>query len=211
MSKDIITNVGHSTVVVSDTTVHWVSGMAICADGAGRAYAMPDSGLIGLDDIRNAGRPGKWVGVVTDNGKPTGRPIVQGPNDPNPGFLVSQTSLCDAHYPPESPKRYVDSENVPYIVIPMDLLMWLRPGDVGMVKNRVNGRSCASIVADVGPQGKLGEGSIYLAANLAIPASPRYGGALANVAYTIYRKSSKGWPRTLADIQEQIKQLTSIA
>src|SRR5690242_9239867 len=52
------------------------SGMAIDADGAFRAYH-PDDRL-GLDSLAHAGRFGNWWALVTDNGKSSGHPVVQG-------------------------------------------------------------------------------------------------------------------------------------
>src|SRR5262249_49419827 len=52
------------------------SGMAIDADGAFRAYHPNDR--LGLDSLAHAGHQGNWWALVTDNGKASGRPIVQG-------------------------------------------------------------------------------------------------------------------------------------
>ena len=71
-----------------------------------------------LDWKRNGGHPGNWFGVVTDSGEKTGEPIVQGPNDPCPGFYVSSTSLVDQARAPHDPSRYVDARKIPYIAFP---------------------------------------------------------------------------------------------
>ena len=55
--------------------------MEIDADGACHAYhPRPDSDR-GLDSPEDAGHPGNWFGVVTDNGKPDGAPVVQKSGD----------------------------------------------------------------------------------------------------------------------------------
>src|SRR5215470_6261074 len=67
------------------------AGMAIDADGAPTAYH-PVHGR-GLDNLANAGHQGNWYGVVTDTGQKNGKPVVQGSQDPAPGFYVSPTAL----------------------------------------------------------------------------------------------------------------------
>jgi hypothetical protein len=49
----------------------FLSKLAIDADGAPRAYhpalpRRPSGSPPGLDDLRNAGRPGNWFAIVTD-------------------------------------------------------------------------------------------------------------------------------------------------
>src|SRR3990172_2424520 len=63
--------------------------MYIDADGSPRAYGPSNSGL---DWTANAGSPGNWWGVVTDN---NGDPVIQGSGDPFPGMYVSSTSLVN--------------------------------------------------------------------------------------------------------------------
>jgi hypothetical protein len=52
------------------------SGLAIDADGAFRAYHPNDR--LGLDSLAHAGNRSNWWALVTDNGKTSGRPVVQG-------------------------------------------------------------------------------------------------------------------------------------
>src|SRR6266436_10005109 len=70
------------------------SGLAIDADGAFRAYHPNDR--LGLDSLAHAGHQGHWWALVTENGKASGRPVVQGKSDPAPGYYVSMTALYDA-------------------------------------------------------------------------------------------------------------------
>ena len=58
------------------------SGLMIDADGAYHAYH-PDK-KSGRDYLGNAGRPGNWWALVTDNGKPSGNPVIQSKSDPAP-------------------------------------------------------------------------------------------------------------------------------
>ena len=71
-----------------------------------------------LDWKANGGHPGNWFGVVTDTGQSSGNPIVQGPNDPCPGFYVSSTSLADHSKGQHDPLRYVDARKIPYLAYP---------------------------------------------------------------------------------------------
>ncbi len=143
--------------------VFYKSRMQIDADGAPDAYH-PQSSK-GRDNLANAGHSGKWWGVVTDNGKKSGTPVVQGPADPKPGFYVSTTSLSYRGHKIRDPAKYVDSTSVPYIAMPPELAKrtGARLGDLAVVINGKNQQMHYAIFADVGQKGKLGEGSIALA------------------------------------------------
>jgi hypothetical protein len=163
---------------------------------------MPGSGHRGLDHIDNAGKPGDWWGVVTNAG---GCPVVQGDSDPAPGFCVSTTALVDPRYADRDPRRYVDSETVPYASVPRDLTgqRGVRMGDVAIAIYK--GIAVGAIVADVSPAGHYGEGSIALASALGLPADPRSGGVAMGVTWLVFPAShaSPVWPRTVSDFQAQ--------
>jgi hypothetical protein len=171
------------------------AGLAIDADGAPTAYHSEDKGL---DYLANAGRPGNWWGLVTDNGAPSGRPIIQKENDSAPGYYVSTTALQDTAKPRTSPARYLDSRTVPYVSVPRPILRsthsdGIRVGDVAAVTYG-EGRTAFAIVGDIGPANKLGEGSIALAKILGIPSNPRSGGVPSGVAYALFPGSGRGTP-----------------
>ena len=178
----------------------YVAGLAIDADGAFRAYH--PSNRLGLDTIVHAGNPGNWWALATDTGEISGRPVVQGKDDPAPGYYVSMTSLYDAtNLNERDPHRYVDAAKIPYVVLPPVGLKHAKLGDFATVVNLKNGKSAAAIVADESaPQLKLGEGSIALAEALGIDSDPRSGGSDGGVAYVIYPDSGNGKPRALEDI-----------
>ncbi len=129
------------------------SGMTIDADGAPNAYH-PDN--TGLDDLANAGTPGRWEGLAKD---PYGEPYIQGPDDPYPGYYVSSTALADRSKPPNDPTRYVDASKIPFIVLPGGMARQLgaRPGDFVAVFNQRNGKSSYAIFGDVGPFDRIGK------------------------------------------------------
>ena len=192
-------------VYTLDNALCWVSGASVDGDGAPTCYAPEGSGLVGLDYLANAysdspaGR--HWFGVVCDA---TGQPIVQGEGQPAPGYYVSATALVNAAFPVGDARRYVDSETVPFISVPPQLLkMGVRMGDVSLVTNRQNGRSVAAVVADVGPHSAIGELSVAAAVALGIPSSPRNGGASHGICYLVFPGSTRGWPREQADVAQQ--------
>jgi len=181
--------------------------LAIDADGAFRAYHPSDR--LGLDSLAHAGHRGDWWALVTDNGKTSGRPVVQGKSDPAPGYYVSTTALYDPNNPnTRDPHRYVDAATIPYIVLHPTALNHARLGDFATVVNFQNGKISAAIVADESaPDLPVGEGSIALAEALGINSSPRHGGKDGGVAYLIYPGSGNGRPRPLKEIVANSNQL----
>ncbi len=183
------------------------SKMAIDADGAPNAYHPSNRGA--LDYLGNAGRPGNWWGVVTDSGAADGTPVVQKAGDPCPGFYVSATSLQDKSKSRTDPRRYVDSAAVPYVALPRELRdQGMQLGDLALVVHSKSGAQCYAVFADVGPRGKLGEGSVALAQALGIPSSPKNGGSeRAEVIYLTFPGSGAGWPLSIDQLNQQAEAL----
>lgn len=176
------------------------AGLAVDADGAYRAYH-PDNRL-GFDSIEHAGHPGNWWALATDTGTPKGRPVVQGKDDPAPGYYVSMTALFDASIINErNPRRFVDAASIPYVVLPPEGFKHAKLGDFATVVNLRNGKVAGAIVADESaPELPMGEGSIALANALGIDSNPRTGGVEQGVAYVIYPGSGNGKPQPLDEI-----------
>ena len=172
------------------------AGMTIDADGSPNAYSPDDTGL---DELSNAGVPGHWDGVIQDE---NGNPIVQGPDDPFPGFYVSCTSLVDRAKGRLDPARYVDASRIPYLVLPGGLARdaGARLGDFAVVMNVREHKTAYAIFADVGT---LGEGSIALADNLGIWSDARRGGRRAGLFYLVFPRSGNGQPRPVEEIKEE--------
>jgi hypothetical protein len=179
------------------------AGMTIDADGAPNAYH-PDN--TGLDDLRNAGSPGNWEGLAKDR---DGEPYVQGPDDPFPGYYVSETALADRSKPVNDPTRYVDASKIPFIVLPGSMArdVGARPGDFAVVINQNNGKSSYAIFGDVGPFDRIGEGSIALAENLEIRSDARNGGARRGILYVVFPGSGNGQPRSIDEINAETEKL----
>jgi hypothetical protein len=197
---------GRQVLRAPDGSLVFEAGLAIDADGAPQAYH-PAPGL-GLDHLANAGKPGNWWALVTDDGSSKGQPVVQGPGDPAPGYYVSATALEDPTRPRADPRRYVDSSTVPYVVLPPQALApklegGPRLGDFALVTNVATGKTSYAIVADVGPAAKLGEGSMALAVALGLPSDPKRCGAAAGVRVVVRPGSGNRRPRTAADIDRE--------
>jgi len=167
-------------------------------DGAPRAYSPRGRAGGALDYTANAGHPGNWYGIVTNNNRPSGTPIIQGPNDPAPGFYVSSTSLADGTKKSVDPRRYVDASTVPYVVLPSQLQKTggAKMGDIATVINLKTGKLSHAIVADSGPSNHIGEGSLAL--EKAIGAS-----GSVDLLWIVYPGTAQNphWPVAAATIQ----------
>ena len=174
----------------------FVARMAIDADGAPNAYNADDTGL---DELVNAGHPGHWDGILADE---SGNPLVQGADDPFPGFYISCTALSDRTKAPHDPSRFVDASKIPYIVLPGELSAQTgaRLGDFAVVTNLRSGRSSYAIFADIGT---FGEGSVALAANLGIWPDARNGGTRGGVVYLVFPGSGNRQPRPIEEINSE--------
>src|SRR5437870_13337515 len=105
-----------STLQDDNSALFYETGMMIDADGGYHAYN-PDH-KSGLDYLGNAGKPGNWWALVTDNGKPSGNPLIQTTSDPAPGCYISTTSLQDSSVDRADPRRYVHAESRNSFVLP---------------------------------------------------------------------------------------------
>jgi hypothetical protein len=183
----------------------FTSKMAIDADGSPRAYH--PSNILGLDDICTQGR----YGIAQREVNGVKELFIQDEYDPCPGYYVSQTSLYDATKEDWDPSKYVNSEKIPYIVLPPQYIAkpkavsWkMNFGDFGVVINLKNRRVVYVMVAEDGPVDKIGEGSIALANALGVPSNPRKGGTdgEAYIFYLLFPGSGvgNGQLRSLAEI-----------
>ena len=202
--------IGYSNINTLDddnSAFFYHSGLMIDADSAYHAYH-PD-GRSGLDYLGNAGRPGNWWALVTDNGQPNGRPLIQTASDPAPGFYISTTSLEDPNCDRKDPRRYVNAEAVNFIVLPGRLGLGAKLGDFAVVLRPSTGAYDYAVYADVGPASKIGEASIALAAALGVPSSPKTGGVGHGIAYIVFPGSAQNWPLSQPEIDQYGAQLFS--
>jgi hypothetical protein len=184
----------------------WSSGLAVDADGHPEAYH-PEGSPPGLDWLANAGSPGNWWGIATDD---NGRPYVQKAHQEAPGFYVSTTALIDHTLQINSPARYVHSGKVPFIVLPSSPKFSSSQalGDLAMCFNLESGNSSWALYADIGPKNQIGEGSMALCEALGLSDSPKNGGTSAEIIVTVFWPGSKiGWPRANRELEERAKSL----
>lgn len=216
---DVIDHIGNVPIFATPDggAIYFKTGMTIDADGAYRAYKIRNQGLDFDDNGKNPCAPnGRWIGVVVDN---AGRPIPQQSNHPCPGFLISTTSLQDATRSNTDPMRYVDSEAVPFIVLPGGHLGRASLGDYALVVNTENGRMVHAIAADAGPKHHVGEASIAVArALLGEPAAnPRSGGTgRAIIRYIVFpgsadRRFPSSDPRATAILHRTLMHMNTTA
>jgi len=176
------------------------SGMAIDVDGAPRAYHPENKGA--LNRLSGAGRPGHWWALVTKDGAP----VVQGANDPAPGYFLSMTSLQNPAFAVTDPRRYVDASTIPYVVLPEAVVKaaGIRMGDIAAVVNQTNGKVAYAIYADQGPKDKLGEGSLFLANQLRngpLPDAQAVRQSLPKgIVYVLFPGSGNGRPKSREQI-----------
>ena len=158
-----------------------------------------------IDELANAGVPGRWNGIITDR---EGNPLIQKESDPFPGYYISCTSLKDETKEFSDPTAYVDASTIPYIALPRDIAERgaMRLGDFAMVRNLRNGKSAFAIYADIGTSG---EGSIALADALGIWSDARRGGASEGILYVLFPGSGNLRPRPIDEIQSEGEKLLS--
>ena len=199
-------------------TFFFRAAMAVDADGSPKAYHPENKGL---DDLEHAGEPGNWWAIETHNGKPNGKPVIQGDDDPAPGYYISMTALYDPDINRPNPRRYVDATKIPYIVLPenndREFLKKadVEEGDFAAVYNAKNGKLSFAIFADTGlffagnvKEYRFGEGSIALAEALDIPSNPRNGGTTKkDLLYIVFPGSGNRKPRSITDINNKAKKL----
>jgi len=143
--------------------------MDVDVDGAPNAYGPP--GKHTLDILLNAHylnrASNEIVGYLIDDHN---HPIPQGPNDPFPGYYISQTDYTDMKNQNErDPRRYVDARNINYVVRGDEARRrGVRVGDFVSVYSRRTRKSVFAIVGDTGnPTGD--EGSLHLLQDLGYP------------------------------------------
>lgn len=165
----------------------FASQMQVNTDGAPDSYHPGDIGITHICNGVSVGRSCTWkadclpefrqaraehfrgptkicfFAMATDA---SGVPIIQGASDPKPGYFVSTTALTQPGANPRTPQAQLDSNTVPFAVIPSTWQSTRKPGprlgDFGVAYRRSTGKSAFFVVGDTGPRNKLGEGSVAL-------------------------------------------------
>jgi hypothetical protein len=143
--------------------------MDVDVDGAPNAYGPP--GKPALDVLINAHylerADQKIVGYLLDDKQ---RPILQSPEDPFPGYYISQTAFTDiANHNERDPRAYVDARNINYVVRGNEARRrGVKIGDFVAVYSKTTHKAVFAIVGDTGnPTGD--EGSLHLLQDLGYP------------------------------------------
>jgi hypothetical protein len=143
--------------------------MDVDVDGAPNAYGPP--GKPALDVLLNAHYLERGdqaiVGYLLDD---RGKPILQNPKDPFPGYYISQTAFADvANHNERDPRCYVDARNINYVVRGDDARRrGVKVGDFVAVYSKRSQKAVFAIVGDTGnPTGD--EGSLHLLQALGYP------------------------------------------
>ena len=144
-----------------------------------------------------------WWALVTDNGRPSGKPIIQSNNDPAPGFYISTTSLQNTKCDRRDPSRHVNSEAINFLVLPGRLALGAKLGDLAVAIRPENGATAFAVYGDVGPVRKIGEGPIALANALKMPSNPKSGDVGHGVVYVVFPGSTEGWPLSQEEIEKK--------
>jgi hypothetical protein len=143
--------------------------MDVDVDGAPNAYGPPDRETLDvLIDARYVERADeKIVGYLLDTRQ---RPILQGAQDPFPGYYISQTAFTDiANHNERDPRSYVDARNINYVVRGNAARRrGVKVGDFVAAYSKKTHKAVFAIVGDTGnPSGD--EGSLHLLQELGYP------------------------------------------
>ena len=170
LHMNIIKNIhGINIYQNSDGSISYTTHAEVDGDGSPRCYAPISSGLSALDFLANAGNSKDgWWGIVTVNGTPY--------INPDTGYYVSTTSL-QLEGKVTDQNRYINSETVPYIVVPSSIVKSVKGVILGckaLLTNIETGVTISAVCADIGPD--VGELSMAAASQLGLPNSPKNGG-----------------------------------
>ncbi len=174
----------------------FISKLAVTAAGSTKAFHRNSE--LAFEFLNKAGIDGYWWGLVTDS---SGNLLVQGRNDPAPGYYISRTALSDCTKPVNDQTRYLDATVIPYIALPARYMMGAKIGDICAVINTTNKKISYAIVGDIEPSNSLGIGSMALAEKLGIASSPKNGGVEDGILYIIFAQSGEN-PCTLKSYQQ---------
>jgi hypothetical protein len=141
---------------------HICNGVSVGANCVWKANCLVDFNKAKAEDFNGPTKICFFAMATQQNGKP----IIQTPNDPKPGYFVSTTALQQPGVDRNTPQAQLDSNHIPFIVIPRPWQQSATPGvnlgDFAVVLRKSTGQISFAIVGDLGPKRKLGEGSVAL-------------------------------------------------
>jgi hypothetical protein len=146
-------------------SVEFRAYLHVDVDGAPNSYGPPGKPALDTEEHAHVGSKlsGKIVGYVTHHGKP----VIQGPNDPYPGYYISTTAFYDrATIDDDNPRRYVDASKINYVVLgKFGKRHGVKLGDFAAVYSSRTKKSVYAIVGDDGNDSGC-EGSLALVQHL---------------------------------------------
>lgn len=179
--SDVLLYIGDEPVYIGeDEHLSWTGEFTVDGDGHPQCYGPSEAGIEPLDYIGNAGYPGNWWGIATDNQEYYGEPIIQNEKNPAPGYYVSTTAYVISGYYWYDPRHYLHSGEVLFMVIPGNVrkaVVGICKGCKGKVTDKKTKKSVECVVGDVGPTDHMGEGSMALAEFFGLDSSPKSGGS----------------------------------
>lgn len=145
-----------------------VGKMTVDVDGAPNAYGPP--GTPALDFEKNAHTGGTMRGPIVGYLMEHGKPVIQGSNDPMPGYYVSTTDFRDDSIADDrNPRKYVDATKINYVVLgSFGKRHHVKLGDLVVVHSHETEKTVYAIVGDSGNAAGT-EGSLALLQALGYP------------------------------------------
>lgn len=198
-----ITSVNNTSIYKKQGNNAFFYQSSLFVDASGALKAFHQNSSLALAELTTAGQPGNWWGLVTDNGKENGTPIIQKETDPAPGYYVSTTALFYANRPTTDPRKYVNSTVVPYIGLPEEVRTktGAKLGDFVAVINKKTGAVSYGILGQISGAQTVGSGSITLARKVGANSNPKAQVSSDQIVYLVFPGSGNGKPRTLFDIR----------
>ena len=140
--------------------------MAIDADGSPQPYNPSDTGL---DNLANASRPGNWWGARDRQRKADRSPSHKVQQRSGSRILPLVASLVDPAFTRVQQRRYVNSEVIPFFVLPSAVLTatGIRLGDFALVQNGRTDKQSFAIFADGAPEESSARALLLLRSPLA--------------------------------------------
>src|ERR1051326_9093779 len=136
--------------------------MSVDVDGAPTSYGPDDKKALDFELNAHVGakRSGAIVGYLTDE---HGKHIIQGANDPAPGFYISTTAYHDIKNPNKNdPRLYVNASEINYTVLATSAKnKGVETGDFCVVHAIKKNTTVFAIVGDTGHSSGA-EGSLAL-------------------------------------------------
>ena len=178
MSEVLLTIAGVPVYIDRHEHISWIGEFTVDADGHPQCYG--PGGTQPLDYLGNAGCPGNWWGVATDTREMDGNPVIQGAQNPCPGYYVSTTAYINGKYYYTDPRHYLHSGEVLFMVIPGNVrnaCEGVCKGCRGRVTDKKTGKAVDCVVGDIGPTDHMGEGSMKLAEFFGLDPNPKNGGS----------------------------------